>query len=478
MIRYSLLLLAVGFLCVLTWRDRFLALCGLALLTVLGQHPDFPNEVAGIPGLNLWNILFAFILLSWLTHPSEPLPPAPRAIVVLVAGYFVMLFIGALVALVDIRTIQSRWPILGVVPGHAATVEDGVKDWIINPFKYLVTGLLLFIGCRTRRQAWQLVGTICMIGLAFSLLTYRALKLKVFTGDYTDARRMTTKLIGLHANDLAGLLTMAFWALVVVAVIQRKRLRMLSGAGALLVLPTLVGCHSRAAYISNVVIAITLALARWRRMLLLLPLALGAGVLLFPQIAERMGMGFAQHDDLFEQDTDWNEVTAGRTRNIWAPMVNTIWESPVFGHGRQTISRSPAAFIIFQREGFVPGHPHNSYLELLTDFGFVGLAWMLALFFTLMYMSWRLLQTRDDPLVQIAGGIGFVAIVNVMVLGLSSQFFYPKESLIWILASCALCVRVWTIQQERMRAGVSLSPPMQPYAPNYEPYPYPSAYPH
>ncbi|MGE3182087.1 MAG: O-antigen ligase domain-containing protein, partial [Phycisphaerae bacterium] len=74
MIRLSLLWLFIAAICITTWRDRFLALCGLILLSVLSQHPDMPTNIMGIPGLNPWNICFFVIVLSWFTQSHVQLP--------------------------------------------------------------------------------------------------------------------------------------------------------------------------------------------------------------------------------------------------------------------------------------------------------------------------------------------------------------------------------------------------------------------
>ncbi|MGE3181255.1 MAG: O-antigen ligase family protein, partial [Phycisphaerae bacterium] len=248
-----------------------------------------------------------------------------------------------------------------------------------------------------------------------------------------------------------------FWALVTVALLAGGKARFWLLATAALILPTIVGCHSRAAYIANVAIAFALAVVRWRWMLVGFPVAAAAAILIFPQIASRMGMDLSTSNSAFQQGIDWNEVTAGRTENIWMPVIPEIEKSLFIGHGRLAIGRTAATFEIARRERIVPTHPHNSYLELLLDFGLVGLIIVLLLLASLGWMALQLFRSKfDDPLVQIAGGIGFVAIANVMVLGLTSQFFYPKESLMWLYTASALSVRMWTIQHARRSAGVEV----------------------
>lgn len=454
MIRLSLLWLFIGAICVMTWRDRFLALCGLILMGVLSQHPDMPTNIMGIPGLNPWNICFGMILLSWFTQ-IQSAPPAPTWAKVLFGAYFLMLMAGGIVTILDINTIYERAPILQSTMSYGSEA-DAWKDLIFNSGKYIVAGALFFMGCNTRKRGWLAVGTICLLCVLFALLTYKTMKTQVLLGNYEDARRMTRKLIGLHANDLAGLLTCGMWTLVVVALVNKGRaLWLLLVAG--LVLPTIVGCHSRAAYVANVVIAFVLAAIRWRWMLFGFPVMAALAIVVFPQIASRMGMDLGASNSVFQQSVDWNAVTAGRTENLWSPVIPEIEKSIIYGHGRLAIVRTNATFEIARRERFVPTHPHNSYLEVLLDFGMLGLSVVLGLVFGLAWISARMFRsTLDDPLVQIAGGIGLVAAINVLVLGLASQFFYPKESLMWLFCSGALALRMWTIYQARLRAGIDV----------------------
>lgn len=459
MIRFGLLFAVLAAICVYTWRDRFVALCALVLLSVMSQHPDMPTEMFGIPGLNPWNVGLLFIVLSWAVQPSNPLPPAPMFLKVIVAAYGVMLLLGGVVCLADFNTVTARLPMLMPAP-WVRTVGEAVKDLFVNPAKYYLVGILLFLGCRSRRDAWIGIITLCLLGVAYSALTYKGLKLNLLFGGHNDVRRLTDKALGVHANDLAGLLTMCFWACIVVGAGQRGRFRWLAWSGAAFIFPVVIGCQSRAAYVANIAVALALAAARWRRLLLLLPVMGAATVFMFPQVVDRIHMGFDVAESSFDdEETDWNAVTAGRTHNIWDPVIQEIKQNPVFGYGRLAVGRTGCTPVILAREGFVPTHPHNSYLELLLDSGALGLTVVLLLLGTLGVMAYQLFMTRGDPLLQIVGGIGFVSIVNVMTLGLSSTFFYPKESCTWLLLSAALTTRVWAIHRARQLLGVSARPP-------------------
>ena len=43
--------------------------------------------------------------------------------------------------------------------------------------------------------------------------------------------------------------------------------------------------------------------------------------------------------------------------------------------------------------------------------------------------------------------MGVVAIVNVAALGMTSNYFYPKQGMMWLVCASALVVRGWTLQR-------------------------------
>ncbi|MCH8852237.1 MAG: O-antigen ligase family protein, partial [Planctomycetes bacterium] len=371
MIRLTALAIVVAVLCGYAWRNWFVSLCGLILLTVLSQHRDMPHAMFGVPGLNPWNLLLGVIFVVWLVQRRPGVAHLPRWFAALFLSYVGMLVVGGIRAMLDTEGLAAKAVSLGP--------KELLLDLILNPLKYLLVGVLFFDGCRTRRRAWLGVLTVLLLGLAHSLMMYKTMKGLVFLGNYEDARRMTDKMIGLHANDLAAVLTMAFWSAIVVAMVVKSRWRWAAIAVAAVVLPTIVGCHSRSAYLANAVLALALAVVRWRKLLMVFPIAALASVAVFPQIVNRLAMGFDATETSLAAETDWNQVTAGRTGNLWNPAIDQIVNAPLIGHGRLAIWRTPCYDEILASEGSVPSHPHNSYLEVLLDSGVVGLFIVLGL---------------------------------------------------------------------------------------------------
>lgn len=447
MLRASALWLLVAFLCAYAFRSWFTALCGLVLLTVVSQHPDMPHSVLGISGLNPWNLVFFAVVAASLTDRKTQRLTPPRGFSIFLKAYVALLIVSGLRALLDLGPVYVR--------GNIRTVSDGVFELWLNPLKYLFVGFLLFRGCQTRKQLWMAIHTLLLFGLLHALLMYKTLKGMVFFGDYKDARRLTDKMVGLDANDLAGLLTLAFWSFVVYAIVQKGRVRVFALLAAAVILPAMVGCYSRAAFIANVVIALLLGIVRWRKLLMLLPLGGLAVTLVFPRIITRMTMDVSVENIAGEYGTDWNELTAGRTAGIWEPTIDQIRQSPLIGFGRYTLYRTSCYNAILEREGSVPAHPHNSYLEVLLDSGIIGLLIVLGLMASVGSMALQMARAVQNSLVGLVGGIGLTTLACAATLGMSASFFYPREPLLWLTCGVAITVRAW-VAWHAEKPGVAL----------------------
>src|SRR5687767_11416103 len=93
-IRVALLTLLVLALSVYAWKNWFWSLCGAVSLIAVIQHPDFPNSMGGIQGLNLWNVLLLNIVLAWSRERKQEgrewdMPPPLMGLLVC---YFLVVF--------------------------------------------------------------------------------------------------------------------------------------------------------------------------------------------------------------------------------------------------------------------------------------------------------------------------------------------------------------------------------------------------
>ena len=158
-IRVTLLLIFVVGLSVYAYRDWFKSLCGLILLMAVIQHPDMPKNFMGIQGLNPWNALMFNVVLAWLMSRRREglawdMPGYVNVLLLLYLGVVVVAFA---------RMMAER--------SHMGNVSTGslVAEHLINCVKWVVPGLLLFDGCRSRvriRMALaSILGLYCLLAV-------------------------------------------------------------------------------------------------------------------------------------------------------------------------------------------------------------------------------------------------------------------------------------------------------------------------
>src|SRR5688500_844522 len=152
-IRVTLLLALVAVLSLYSWRNWFVGLCGAVVLMAVVQHPDFPNSLLGIPGLNPWNFLFLNVVLSWLVHRRE------QGFEWDVPRFFArsLLFITAVIGWGFVRLVMN--------PAH---LEDygffsAFSEYFVNNVKWLAVGLIFYDTCRTRRRVE--IALLCILAI-------------------------------------------------------------------------------------------------------------------------------------------------------------------------------------------------------------------------------------------------------------------------------------------------------------------------
>lgn len=441
MIRLSLLYLFVGTLSVVAFRDWFIALCGLILLTVLQQHPDMPSQMFGITGLNPWNACFLAVVCGFFlqrTHQQSAPAPTSPTFRLLLWTYVVMIAVSALIAMVDAGSVKS------------GRQGSDVRLWLlidgaINPLKYLAVGVLVYHGVTTRRRAT--IALLVGVGsaLCYSLLMWKSMKLGVLTVDFAGARRVTEKLIGLYANDLGLTLAYAIWAGAFAALALARRWQRfawwLVTAGAL---PCFLCLKSRAGFLAFAAAGMALGIVRWRFLLALLPATALTALVLNQSLAERVFTGLGD-----EVQTDWNEVSAGRMTNLWPPVIEQITHSPLFGHARYAILRTACHDEVLLREGVTPNHPHSAYLEILLDTGLFGLAVCLSLMGMLGWAAIRLARKHDDPLLTALGTAAFAGVVAWLAAGIAGYSFYPSQTSVPYLCVWGVTMRAYWMMRLR-----------------------------
>jgi O-antigen ligase len=201
----------------------------------------------------------------------------------------------------------------------------------------------------------------------------------------------------------------------------------------------------RMGYVTFAAVGSTLCLFRWRRYLLAIPLVVILIISVLPGVWERMFEGFGN------DEVDEYAVTAGR--NIaWPFIISKIDEAPIFGFGRNAMVRTGLTAFLLDEYGEEFPHPHNAYLEMLLDNGWVGLLLVLPFYLVILARSLSLFARSSIPLHITAGGVASALVLALLVASFGSQTFYPREGAVGMWCAIGLVLRV-LVERSRVRVN-------------------------
>jgi O-antigen ligase len=446
-IRLLALSLFVVSLSVYAWKDWFKSLCGLILLMAVIHHEDMPTSIMGIQGLNMWNIVFLSVFLAWAVsrrHLGYSWD-MPRHISVLLVLYLLVIVVGFLRAVFDRSHIES-YPL-----------KNLISEELINTIKWVVPGILLFDGCRTRKRVVQALVCLLVMYLLLSAQIVKRMPWESARGG-SDERIQRTRLkicqgIGYSSCDMSTLLAGASWGMLAALPLVRKKkywLMISAAAGVITFGQALTG--GRAGYVAWGATGLALCLLKWRKQLLLAPVLLILLPILLPGATARMMYGFGKTDVSGQKIVDDYEATSGRTL-IWPHVIDKIGESPAIGFGRMAMNRTGLTEFLGQTYGESEAfpHPHNMYLETLLDNGVIGSIPILLFWGGMVFYSARLFRSKNR-LYSAVGGLSLALILAQLVAGLSAQHFYPRESTMCLWMAMFLVLRVH-VEEKRVRIG-------------------------
>lgn len=452
--RLAIFILILGALLIYAWKDWFIPLCALIVMTALMKHESIPRNVLGIQGANPWNLLFLFVLLGWAADRFRRRDKAglPTAVVLAVAGYVLVIVVAFLRGVIDVDSVR-----VASEEEAPLTTLGFVSEYFINPLKYLGVAALLFDGARTRRNMVLGLGAVVLQPLLYALQVVRHVPLSVlFIAGESPFRYRIGRDCGLHANDMALVQVIGFWSAVACLSLWPRlrgwlRWALVGGAGVMLL--ALALCNSRGGFLAFLVIAVGLGVIRWRWMLAAMPVALIALCVAFPSIPTRLAVGVGVADVSGSEGEDWDAISAGRTTYLWPPSMDEIAASPVVGQGRLTILRTSLYERIVDLNGMCPTHPHNAYIEMMLDSGVVGLALTLA--FYLLFPCLGLSVGRSAaPLLRTVATMGLAGGAAILVMGLSGQTFFPREGIFVVLCTYGLLLRAYVAHRASVPVGV------------------------
>jgi O-antigen ligase len=441
-IRVAVLFIFVAALAVYAWKDWFKSLCGLILLMAVIENDNMPKDMLGIQGFNVWNLLMLVVLLAWfMNRRREGLTwDMPRHINILLLLYLGVILVGWVRAAID-RSHIENYPLRGLI-----------SEQLINTIKWVIPGLLLFHGCRTRKRLR--LALVCLLAM-YLLIAVQVIRHMPFAAisHYTEAALRTRgkidRNVGYNAVDISVFLAGAFWGIIAILPAIRKKiywLGLLAAAGIVLFAQALTG--GRGGYLAWGATGFVLCLLKWRKLLLLAPVVLMLLPVVFPGPTQRMLSGFGERNAEGQKVTNDYEVTSGRTR-IWPYVIDKIGESPLIGYGRLGMNRTGLANQLMTQLGESFPHPHNMYLETLLDNGILG-SMPILVFWLLMVIYSAQLFRNSDPLCSAVGGLSLALTLAQLFGGVGGQSIYPRESTLGTWVAMFLSLRVY-VEQKRVQ---------------------------
>ena len=430
------------------------------------SHPDLRGSIAGIQGFNRWNVLMVFVLMGWLFHRHHEnlIWDMPKKINFLLVLLLSVIVIGFYRMIADYGKIIEY----AIISNDSMpTTVSFYSEQLINTVKWVVPGLLLFHGCNNRSRF--LLGIFSLLAVYF-LLGIQVIKWMPFStitsGDslsYRSAKILVNE-IGYHRVNLSTMLAGASWAIFAILPLVKNRFRFwlisLSGLSVIFAQALTAG---RAGYVAWVAVGLSLAVIRWRKILIFIPIIVMIVMAIVPGVWERVTTGLTDsmnleaYTSLDDKKIDEYTLTAGR--NVaWPYELQAVGRAPWFGYGRLSMQRTGLSAYLLQKYNEEFPHPHQAYLEWLMDNGIVGFLPVLMFYFIALKYSISLLRDTRSPVFLAIGGATFSIVIALLVASFGSQTFYPREGAVPMWCAMGLMFRVY-LERSRLETKCKGNPP-------------------
>jgi O-antigen ligase len=413
--------------CIFVVRDFRAGVVLLILIMPISSSYLFPHSMFGVSGLNPLNLLLAATLFSYVLNYAGKGVLRTLMTRPLFFLFIVPILAGAVLGMGHVGQIPALFKDMEWIEYDAA--GGYWRDLVVKPLFLVLYALLVAAGVARSRQTGRFLTpmVISMWVMGLMVITFIALagvSLSQLAGTY---ERSFLSPLGMHANDLGRLYASAYALLLFIWDRTKKpSLKAVLFVSMGLVFVALMLTFSRGAIVAFVIVNALYLFSR-RKLKTLALAVMVAPVLLYLMpgaVWSRLDMGMGQ---------GVNAVSAGRATGIWAPLIPWFLDSPIWGHGLQSILWSPA-----MRGGLMMTvtHPHSAFLQALIDTGVVGLVLLLAFWFGHVWRGFRALA-RDPALEPELGGLfegaaaGLLAITIANFAG-SSFFPVPEQSFTWL----------------------------------------------
>ncbi len=456
MIRYSLLVIAMLIIAGMSFKNWYRGLCFMLPLLAVLERPDMPRTMLGIGGLNPFNILLGIILLCWLVQRRHDGSHwnANRTMTRLFVLYMVVIVVSTIRMAMDLESLQYAYLLAG---REVTGLGDLLKNEVFNTFKWLLVGLLISVGARSEQHVRLALTGVLITGALLGMQVISKM-LPGLTGadDLAErALRVLDRDLGYHRVDLAAIMASVSWAFLASQPILKTEFRKLISIGGFgLCTIAMVATGGRAGMVSWAAGAFVMGFLRWRKILFLVPVFAILALALIPGLQDRLTQGFSGNENveqaqrraemgaIDDSGRDNYAITSGRIV-VWPLVIDKAMEKPLIGHGREAMQRTGIVAALEENYGITSfGHPHNAFLQLFIDTGFIGLV-IVGLFY------WKLFRIAAKEFAEpstntryVVASMAVAFLVVNMTASLGSQSFYPTQgaTLYWIVIGLSLAL--------------------------------------
>lgn len=436
-------------------KNWYRGLCLMLPLLAFLERPDMPRQMLDIGGLNPFNMLLAIILLAWIVQRRADGSrwSADRTVSRLFVVYMIVISIATLRLLLDLDTLQYY---SALARREVPSMGDLLTNEIVNTVKWLLVGLLISVGARSEdRVRLALLGILITGSLLAAQIISKMLPGLIGADDLASrALRVLERDLGYHRVDLAAIMSSVAWAFLAAQPILKTKFKKVIALGGFgLCTLAMIATGGRAGMMSWAACALVMGFLRWRKILLLTPLAAIVALMAIPGLQERLVAGFSNTEDDSEQQLerraemgaidesgrDQYAITSGRIV-VWPRVIDKALEAPIIGHGRLAMQRTGVVAALETDLNITSfGHPHNAYLEIFIDAGLIGVIVCGAFFWILLRRSAAEFASPSDNTKFVVAAATLSFLVVNLTAALGSQSFYPKQgaTLFWVVIGLA-----------------------------------------
>ncbi len=423
--------------CAFCLRDFRWGVVLLILIMPISSSFLFPHSMFGVSGLNPLNLLLATTLLSYVLNYAgrgviRSLGSRP-----LLFLYVLPILMGAVLGFPHVHEIPGIFREMDWIEYDAA--GGYIRDLVLKPLLLVLYAMLVAVAMLHSRDIRRfitpmLVSMWVMALLVIVFIATSGVHLAQLAGTY---ERSFLSPLGMHANDLGRLYATAYALLLFIwDRTPRASLKVFLAISMGVIAAALLLTFSRGAIAAFAIVNVIYLFSRRKlKTLVLCAMVIPVALWLMPgAIWSRLDMGVGQ---------GVNTVSAGRVAGIWLPLLPWVAQSPIWGHGLQSILWSPAMVTGHMMQ---VTHPHSAWLQAALDTGAIGLVLILSFWIGHVWRGLRRLA-RDPSLTPELSGFfegaaaGLLGFVIANVAG-SSFFPVPEQSFLWLAVGMMYGVRL------------------------------------